>query len=191
MCASSAMPRRASREDYLRILRFFRFHAYYGEGAPDADGLRAAIKARAGLDQLSRERVRMELIKLLVAPRAVPALAVMAETGLLGMVLGGVPRLASFANMAKVEDAAGLAPDATRRLGALGVWLIEDAERLWQRLRLSNAERERLAAMADTWWRVSPAMGDERGARTDLSDRRRAFHRTRAARLVALGGERA
>ena len=57
-------------EDYLRILRFFRFHAYYGEGAPDADGLHAAIQARAGLDQLSRERVRMELIKLLVAPRA-------------------------------------------------------------------------------------------------------------------------
>ena len=149
-------------EDYLRILRFFRFHAYYGDGAPDADGLHATIQARAGLDQLSRERVRMELIKLLVAPRAVPALAVMAETGLLGTVLGGVPLLASFANMAKVEAAAGLAPDATRRLGALNVWLIEDAERLWQRLRLSNAERERLAAMGDTWWRVSPAMGPEK-----------------------------
>src|ERR1043166_7036077 len=75
-------------EDYLRILRFFRFHAYYGEGAPDADGLHAAILARGGLDQLSRERVRMELMKLLVAPRAVAALAVMAETGLLGSVLG-------------------------------------------------------------------------------------------------------
>ncbi len=89
-------------EDYLRILGLFRFHAYYGEGAPDADGLTAAIKSRAGLDQLSRERVRMELIKLMVAPHAVPALAVMAEAGLLGMVLGGLPRLASFANMAKV-----------------------------------------------------------------------------------------
>ena len=147
-------------EDYLRILRFFRFHAYYGEGEPDADGLRAAIQARAGLDRLSRERVRMELVKLLVAPRAVPALAVMAETGLLGTVLGGVPRLAGFANMTKVEAACGRAPDATRRLGALTVWLTDDAERLWQRLRLSNAERERLIAMSETWWRVSPAMGD-------------------------------
>ena len=147
-------------EDYLRILRFFRFHAYYGEGAPDADGLTAAIKSRAGLDQLSRERVRMELIKLMVAPHAVPALAVMAEAGLLGTVLGGVPRLASFANMAKAEAACGLAPDATRRLGALNAWLPEDAERLWLRLRLSNAERERLAAMSENWWRVSPAMGD-------------------------------
>ena len=48
-------------EDYLRILRFFRFHAAYGQGAPDAEGLAACIAGRAGLDQLSRERVRMEL----------------------------------------------------------------------------------------------------------------------------------
>ena len=127
---------------------------------PDAEGLHAAIVARAGLEQLSRERVRMELMKLMLAPHAVPALAVMAEAGLLGLVLGGVPHLASFANMAKVEAACGLAPDATRRLGALGVWIAEDAERLWQRLRLSNAEHERLAAMGDGWWRVSPAMGE-------------------------------
>ena len=147
-------------EDYLRILRFFRFHAYYGEGYPDADGLSAAIVSRAGLEQLSRERVRMELMKLLLAPHAVGALAVMAEAGLLGSVLGGVPHLAGFSNMAKAEVAAGFSPDATRRLGALAVWLTEDAERLWQRLRLSNAEHERLAAMGDRWWRVSPQMGE-------------------------------
>jgi poly(A) polymerase len=148
------------REDYLRILRFFRFHAYYGQGHPDAGGLHAAIVMRGGLEQLSRERVRMELMKLMVAPHAVPALAVMAEAGLLGSVLGGVPHLASFANMGKVEAACGLSPDATRRLGALGVWIVEDAERLWQRLRLSNVEREQLAAMGDTWWRVSPGQGE-------------------------------
>jgi tRNA nucleotidyltransferase/poly(A) polymerase len=146
-------------EDYLRILRFFRFHAYYGEGHPDTQGLHAAIAARDGLEQLSRERVRMELMKLLLAPHAVPVLAVMAEAGLLGSVLGGVPHLASFANMAKVEVAVGLAPDATRRLGALAVWVAEDAERLWQRLRLSNAEHERLAGL-DGWWRVLPAMSE-------------------------------
>ena len=153
------------REDYLRILRFFRFHAYYGAGHPDAEGLHAAILARAGLEQLSRERVRMELIKLMLAPHAVPVLAVMAECGLLGQVAGGVPYLASFANMAKVEAACGLAGDATRRLGALGVWVIEDAERLWQRLRLSNAEHERLAAMGDGWWRVSAAMSEDAARR--------------------------
>jgi poly(A) polymerase len=146
-------------EDYLRILRFFRFHAYYGEGHPDATGLSAAIVARAGLEQLSRERVRMELMKLMLAPHAVAALAVMAEAGLLGPVLGGVPHLASFANMVKVEVAAGLSPDATRRLGAIGVWIAEDAERLWQRLRLSNAEHERLAAM-DGWWRLTHATSE-------------------------------
>jgi poly(A) polymerase len=147
-------------EDYLRILRFFRFHAFYGEGDPDAEGLHAAIVARAGLAQLSRERVRMELLKLLLAPRAVPALVVMAESGLIGPVLGGVPHLASFANMAKIETACGVWPDATRRLAALGTWIVEDAERLWQRLRLTNAEHQRLATMADGWWRVSPAMGE-------------------------------
>ena len=150
-------------EDYLRILRFFRFHAYYGEGHPDAEGLHAAIQARDGLQQLSRERVRMELMRLLLAPHAVPVLAVMAEAGLLGPVLGGVPHLASFSNMAKVEAACEVSPDATRRLGALGVWVAEDAERLWQRLRLLNAEHERLAAL-DGWWRVSPAM-EEAAAR--------------------------
>jgi poly(A) polymerase len=147
-------------EDYLRILRFFRFHAYYGAGDPDPAGLHAAILARDGLARLSRERVRMELMKLLLAPRAVPALAVMAEAGLLGSVLGGVPYLASFANIAKTEAASGLAPDGARRLAALGVWIGEDAERLWQRLRLTNAEHAQLAAMSDGWWHISPAMGE-------------------------------
>jgi poly(A) polymerase len=144
-------------EDYLRILRFFRFHAAYGRGAPDAAGLAACVAGRAGLDLLSRERVRMELIKLLVAPHATPTLAVMAEAGLLHVVLGGVPDLAGFANLAKVEVALGLPADATRRLGALAVRIAEDAERLWQRLRLTNAERDRLTSIADHWWRVRPA----------------------------------
>ncbi len=72
---------------------------------PDAAGLRACILARGGIETLSRERVRMELLKLLLAPRATPTLAVMAETGILGTVLGGVPLLASFENVVKVEAA--------------------------------------------------------------------------------------
>ncbi len=144
-------------EDYLRILRFFRFHAAYGEGLPDRAGLDACIRARDGLDRLSRERVRMELVKLLVAPHVVPTLAVMTEAGLLDPVLGGVPLLASLSNMTKVESTCRLEPSPVRRLGALAVMVTEDAERLWQRLRLSNAEHERLASMADGWWRVAPA----------------------------------
>jgi poly(A) polymerase len=149
-------------EDFLRILRFFRFHAWYGEGAPDAAGLHACIGARAGLATLSRERVRMELLKLVLAPHATPVLAAMTETGLLGSVLGGVPLLASFENMVKVEVASTMVADPVRRLGALGVAVKEDAERLAQRLRLSNAETDRLVAL-ERWWRVSPAAGVQAG----------------------------
>ena len=150
-------------EDYLRILRFFRFHAGYGEGLPDADGLHAAIQARDGLGLLSRERIRMELMKLLVAPHTVPTLAVMAESGLLTRVLGGVPLLASMSNMAKLEAALALTADPVRRLGALAVAVVEDAERLRERLRLFNAEHERLAAMADAWWRIAPSAVEQGG----------------------------
>ena len=153
-------------EDYLRILRFFRFHAWYGAGSPDAAGLHACILARAGLETLSRERIRMELLKLLLAAHATPTLAVMAESGILGMVLGGVPLLASFENMVKVEAVTGLGADAVRRLGALGVSVREDGERLAQRLRLSNAEAERLVAL-EHWWRVKP-QSDEPTARALL-----------------------
>jgi poly(A) polymerase len=142
-------------EDYLRILRFFRFHAWYGEGAPNAQGLQACIRGRAGIDSLSRERIRAELLKLLLAPHATPTLALMAEIGLLSSVLGGVARLASFENMVKVEAAAGMEFDAVRRLGALAVWVAEDAERIGQRLRLSNAETEKLIAL-ERWWQVTP-----------------------------------
>jgi poly(A) polymerase len=147
-------------EDTLRILRFFRFHAWYGAGAPDAEALDACIRGRAGIETLSRERVRTELLKLLLAPRATPTLAIMAETGLLGSVLGGVALLASFENMVKIEAAMRLEADAMRRLGALGVAIMEDGERLSQTLRLSNAETERLIAL-DGWWRVTPAAGEK------------------------------
>jgi poly(A) polymerase len=160
-------PKTRISEDYLRILRFFRFQATYGTGAPDADGLHAVVELRAGLDHLSRERVRIELLKLLLGLHVVPTLAVMAETGILASVLGGVPQIASLANMIKLEAACDLTPNAIRRLGALGVLVAEDAERLRQRLRLFNAEYDRLASMADRWWAVDPAQG-EQTARTLL-----------------------
>lgn len=149
------------REDYLRILRFFRFHAAYGEGPMDRGGLAACIRARGGMETLSRERVRAELFKLLVAEHAVPALAVMSETGLLGTILGGVPLLASYSNLVKAETAAKLPKDAVRHLGALGVFLVEDADRLRERLRLANAEHERLRSMGDRWWQISPQASEQ------------------------------
>ena len=160
-------PARRIAEDYLRILRFFRFQASYAQGPPDAEGLHACIVARDGLRSLSRERVRAEMIKLLVAPFALPTLEVMAQAGFADQLLGGVALLASFANMLKIEQASGLAPDAVRRLGALGIFIEEDAERLREKLRLFNSEYERLASIADRWWRVSPVLA-EAGARVLL-----------------------
>jgi poly(A) polymerase len=150
-------------EDYLRILRFFRFHAAYGQGKPDADGLHACIAARAGLEQLSRERVRMEFVKLLVARGAAPVLEVMADSGLLLLALRCVPNVVHFTAMTANEAALSLAGDPVRRLAALAVVIAEDAERLWQKLRLSNREHQRLAAMAEGWWRLLPALGETAG----------------------------
>src|SRR5580704_10391273 len=77
-------------EDYLRILRFFRIHAAYGAGEPDRAGYLACIRARSGLASLSAERLRMEMLKLMVAAGATGAVAAMAEGGLLLPILGGV-----------------------------------------------------------------------------------------------------
>ena len=152
-------PARRIAEDFLRILRFFRFHAAYAEGAPDPAGLHASIAARDGLAGLSRERVRVEIMKLLTARRAVATVPVMTDAGLTTILTGGVVLLDSFAAMARLEADAGLIPDAVRRLGALCVLVAEDASRLRDRLRLFNAEYDRLNAMAEGWWRVSPALG--------------------------------
>ena len=133
------------REDYLRILRFFRFHARYGVGEPDAEGLRACIAGREGLAGLSRERVRAELFKLLVAPGVVATIRAMAGAGLLMPVIGGVPYLQRFAALAG-DDGAGVHP--AFRLAALTVAVGEDALRLRDRLRLSNEEFDRIERLA-------------------------------------------
>jgi poly(A) polymerase len=153
-------------EDYLRILRFFRFHAAYGEGEPDAAGLTACTRALGGLAGLSRERIRVELLRLLVARRAAASLDAMMHAGVLVPVLGGVPLLSNFAAIAAAEEALALTPDPIRRLGALAVLVVEDAERLWQRLRLANTEHARLLSMAEGWWRIVPE--DEQAARALL-----------------------
>jgi tRNA nucleotidyltransferase/poly(A) polymerase len=153
-------PARRIAEDYLRILRFFRFQASYAHGGPDPAGLHACILAREGLRGLSRERVRAELMKLLTAPFAVETVTVMAESGFMPMLLGGIALTGSFASMARVEAASGVAPDAVRRLAALGVLVTEDAERLREKLRLFNTEHDRLVSIADRWWRLSPSLDE-------------------------------
>ena len=146
-------PLRRIAEDHLRILRFFRFHARFGDEI-DAEGL-AACEARANdLMALSRERIAGELLKLLVARSAVAVVALMIDRGILRAVLpeidaAGVERLRLLAAR---EDAAGVAPDAIRRLAAL--LPPDDADVVGARLKLSNLQRRRLVS-------ASEGVGDE------------------------------
>ena len=142
-------------EDYLRILRFFRMHAAYGAGEPDRAGYLACIDGRAGLSSLSAERVRMEMLKLLIAEGAAVAVQAMADAGLLLPIFGGVAYTGAFAAMIAVERALGLPPNAVRRLAALSVAVTEDAKRVAARLRLSNAEAKALDSMGHRWWRLA------------------------------------
>jgi tRNA nucleotidyltransferase/poly(A) polymerase len=141
-------PRQRIREDYLRILRFLRFSARFGEGGLDAAGFAAAIAERSGLASLSAERVRAELLKILVARHGPAALAQADGAGLIAPLIAGVARPARLARLAAIEAARASGPDPLLRLAALAVVVREDGARLRERLRLSNAEAERLDAAA-------------------------------------------
>jgi len=133
------------KEDYLRILRFFRFNAYYGNGPFDPDGLRASVALRGGMAQLSAERVAGEVKRILVAPQAMRAVEALFDYGLLTDILGGVPRIQRLRRLVANEDALRREPDAMTRFAALAVFVGEDAARLSARLHLSNAEQGVLA----------------------------------------------
>jgi poly(A) polymerase len=136
------------REDYLRILRFFRLSARFGASGLDREGLSAAIRTRDGLARLSRERVRAELMKLLAAPRASEVVQTMGESGFLEPILGDLGYTKRLSRLIAIEAERGHRPDALLRLAALGVAIPEDADRLRDRLRLANAEADRLRSAA-------------------------------------------
>jgi poly(A) polymerase len=138
--------RRRIREDRLRILRFFRFHAWYGDGPPDAEGLDACAGEAEGLGDLSAERVSKELLKLLAAPDPVPTVEVMAHTGILAHLLSWPVSLDGFRAMAAVTG------DPVLRLSLLMPTSPDALDRAARDLRLSNRDRGRLAAM------VQPAL---------------------------------
>lgn len=161
------------REDYLRILRFFRFFAWYGQGEPDAEGLAACQALASGMDRLSAERVSKELLKLLAAPDPRAAVHAMARTGVLTQILSEAEPGPAFD--AGIEQTA----DAALRLSLL---LPADASLLGEvarRLRLSNGARDRLTAAAS-------ARGDVDMDMTDAALRRSIYRHGRQAVLDGL-----
>jgi poly(A) polymerase len=142
-------------EDYLRILRFFRFSAAYGAGGLDRAGYLACIRGRSGLSMLSAERIGMEMRKLLAAENALEAVVAMRDGGLLLPILIGVAYPSTLAAMIAIERLRGLKPDAMLRLGALAVAVTEDARRVGARLRLTNSEIRMLDSMGHRWWRLA------------------------------------
>lgn len=145
-------PRQRILEDHLRILRFFRLHARYGRGRPDAEALEQCARLRKLIGKLSAERVRGELFKLLMAPAAPAVVRAMMEAGVLQVVLGARLGFDSFRRMAEIDAAHHLTPDALLRLECL----TGRAEAFADRLRLTGAELARLKALRGT---MSPNPG--------------------------------
>jgi len=168
-------------EDTLRILRFFRFFAWYGRGRPDGEGLRAATRLKAGVTQLSPERVWAELRKLLAAPDPSRALLWMRQTGVLSLVLPESEKwgIDAIHGLMQAEAAHGIEAGPILRLEAI---VPPDADRmaeLARRLRLSNADRDRLVA----WAREREPLSDE----SDASFAARLYFGDRAAIADRLG----
>ena len=150
-------PETRIREDYLRILRFFRFRAWYGRGAADADAVAACAELKDGLRGISRERLGGEFLKLLAAPDPTDAVRLMDGAGVLSVV---VPRAALGAPLqhGPFERMARLSPDPVLRLAALLPAEAPALEETAAALRLSNAHRLRLLDARQGGPGVSPGM---------------------------------
>jgi len=136
------------REDFLRILRFFRFHAWYGSGDPDPAGLDCCGRLRAGLTMISAERIWMETRKLLAAPRPLAALEAMHHAGVLDQLFPDARGLTLISRLLEVEGTAKATADPLLRFLAL-FWKDPTAVRhVAARLKMSNEERDRLCFAA-------------------------------------------
>jgi poly(A) polymerase len=149
------------REDVLRLLRFYRFHAHYGSGAADPSARAACRALKHLLPGLSGERVAAETLKLLAAPAPLPTLELMVDDGVLGVLLPEARDLHLLAALLPLEPA----PRPLRRLAAL---IDGPAEAVAARLRLSNEQRDRLALLAPAPRAAIDLAGDERRQRRVL-----------------------
>jgi poly(A) polymerase len=141
-------------EDYLRILRFFRIHAWYGSGELNKAGLEACGAAREMIATLSVERIRDELLKLLCAPEPLPVMRQMAATGVLGEILPEQLNIERFAKLAETDRISFFEPDGMLRLCALLEGDAEIGKAFGRRLKLSNADQARLRAAKEDEHRI-------------------------------------
>ena len=163
------------REDYLRILRFFRFQAWYGRGEPDAAAVAACKALKGMLSGRSAERTSKELLKLLAAEDPRPAVRLMQETGVLAAILPDCG-LQRFEALVGIETGKLYENDPDLRLAAL---LPDDAAvvgRTAERLRLSNAQRDRLLDACAREPRIVPWLSPRQVRRTVYRAGVRAFH---------------
>lgn len=175
-------PEQRIEEDYLRILRFYRFFAWYGRGAPDAAAVAACAALAEGVERLSAERVSKEVLKLLAAPDPRPAVRLMRDAGVLGRILPPRDDLMLF------EAMVGASPDPVLRLSAL---LPADADAVRasaNRLRLSNAQKDRLIAAVRA--PLDPDTNDAQARAVIWREGRQAFE-DRVRRAWAAGAEAA
>ncbi len=142
-------PESRIREDYLRILRFFRLFAWYGKGRPDSAGLKACARLKSGIATLSAERVWAELKRLLSAPDPARALLWMRTTEVLQKTLPESWGIDAIHRLVSAERAEGWTPDPLLRLEAVLPPHRARIDALAERLRLSKEEARRLAAWAN------------------------------------------
>ncbi|MEN6542962.1 CCA tRNA nucleotidyltransferase [Parvibaculum sp.] len=133
------------REDYLRILRFFRIHAWYGADEPDGAGLKACADLKEGLRQLSGERVRDELLKTAAADNAGAAFRQMAAVGILSVVLPEASRLDRFEKLVDIEANQLFLATPILRLASMLDLDEAGTASVAERLRLSNKDRDRVS----------------------------------------------
>lgn len=155
-------------EDHLRILRFFRFHARFGDGPPDADGLAACTRRANDLMALSRERIAAELLKLLAANDPSPVVAIMVEHGIFKPVLPEFTDTSPLARCVEREKALGVPGDSVRRLAALIDGRPDLAAGIGARLKLSNAMTRRLAAASQPFTGAPKATAYRLGVESTL-----------------------
>ena len=150
-------PNARIREDYLRILRFFRFHAWYGKGAPDQSAMDAAEKNKAGMKLLSGERIRKELLRLLEASDPEPAINAMHRLEILGEILPAPANLERLSSLVAVARRKKMARGPIISLAAL-LPSEQAARAAASRLRLSNAESTQLFDILSDYSKITPRL---------------------------------